>query len=59
MLKNVNVKDSNGERVQVNAFAVRLPEQLENVDALVLPGGESTTIGKVAVRWGLVRYDMY
>ena len=40
--------------VTVTAVAIRLPEQLENVDALVLPGGESTTIGKVAVRWGLV-----
>ena len=30
---------------------VRTPDQLEAVDALVIPGGESTTIGKLAVRF--------
>jgi pyridoxal 5'-phosphate synthase pdxT subunit len=33
---------------------VRLPEHLEGLDALVIPGGESTTIGKLAERYGLV-----
>ncbi len=33
---------------------VRLPEHLEGLDALIMPGGESTTFGKLAVRWGLV-----
>ena len=33
--------------------AVRLPEHLDGIDALIMPGGESTTIGKLAVRWGL------
>jgi 5'-phosphate synthase pdxT subunit len=33
---------------------VRTPEQLEAVDALIIPGGESTTIGKLAVRFGLM-----
>ena len=28
---------------------VRLPEQLEGLDGLIIPGGESTTIGKLAV----------
>ncbi|MEX1043455.1 MAG: pyridoxal 5'-phosphate synthase glutaminase subunit PdxT [Acidimicrobiia bacterium] len=37
----------------VQARPVRLPEHLAGVDALVMPGGESTTIGKLAVRWGL------
>ena len=32
---------------------VRLPAHLEGLDALIIPGGESTTIGKLAVRWGL------
>lgn len=32
---------------------VRLPEQLEGLDGLIIPGGESTAIGKLAVRWGL------
>ena len=28
---------------------MRLPEQLEGLDGLIIPGGESTTIGKLAV----------
>ncbi len=33
---------------------VRLPRDLARADALIMPGGESTTFGKLAVRWGLV-----
>lgn len=55
MLRSVPLTNAEGHRISVHAFAVRLPEQLEHADALVLPGGESTTIGKVATRWGLVR----
>ncbi len=33
---------------------VRLPQHLDGLDALIMPGGESTTFGKLAVRWGLV-----
>jgi len=33
---------------------VRLPEQLEGLDALIIPGGESTTIGKLAATFGLI-----
>jgi 5'-phosphate synthase pdxT subunit len=33
---------------------VRLPHHLEGLDGLIIPGGESTTIGQVAQRWGLV-----
>jgi 5'-phosphate synthase pdxT subunit len=33
---------------------VRLPADLERVDALVLPGGESTTIGKLLVLFNLL-----
>jgi len=36
-----------------DAVPVRQPAHLEGLDALVLPGGESTTIGKLAVRFGL------
>ena len=32
---------------------VRLPEQLADVDGLVIPGGESTTITKLATLYGL------
>lgn len=41
-------------RLQVEALQVRLPEQLEQVDGLIIPGGESTTIGKLAVDFGLI-----
>lgn len=37
-----------------DAIDVRRPAQLEDVDALVIPGGESTTIGKLAARYGFV-----
>jgi 5'-phosphate synthase pdxT subunit len=33
---------------------VRTPAQLDEVDALIIPGGESTTIGKLAVRFGVM-----
>ena len=33
---------------------VRLPQHLDGLDGLIIPGGESTTIGKVAERWGLL-----
>jgi 5'-phosphate synthase pdxT subunit len=33
---------------------VRLPRQLDDLDGLIIPGGESTTIGKLAVAYGLI-----
>lgn len=36
------------------AAEVRLPEQLSDLDGLIIPGGESTTIGKLAVHYGLM-----
>ena len=36
-------------RISVESCQVRLPEQLEDLDGLIIPGGESTTIGKLAV----------
>lgn len=33
---------------------VRLPGELATVDALIVPGGESTTIGKLAVIYGMI-----
>ncbi len=38
----------------VAAIAVRKPEQLTNLDGLIIPGGESTTMGLIAERWALV-----
>jgi 5'-phosphate synthase pdxT subunit len=33
---------------------VRRPEQLDDIDALIIPGGESTTIGKLAQNYGII-----
>ncbi|CAN5781706.1 MAG: pyridoxal 5'-phosphate synthase glutaminase subunit PdxT [Acidimicrobiia bacterium] len=33
---------------------VRTPVELDLVEALIIPGGESTTIGKLATRFGLI-----
>jgi len=35
-------------RMGVEASPVRLPGQLDDLDGLIIPGGESTTIGKLA-----------
>lgn len=42
------------ERLGVTAVEVRLPEQLADLDGLIIPGGESTTIGKLAVMYGFM-----
>jgi 5'-phosphate synthase pdxT subunit len=36
------------------AVEVRLPQDLDGVDGLIIPGGESTTIGKLAVEYKLI-----
>ncbi|MBW3603453.1 MAG: pyridoxal 5'-phosphate synthase glutaminase subunit PdxT [Actinobacteria bacterium] len=36
------------------AVTVRHPDQLDDLDGVVLPGGESTTIGKMLERYGLL-----
>jgi 5'-phosphate synthase pdxT subunit len=41
-------------RLGVEAVEIRLPEQLESLDRLIIPGGESTTIAKLAVSYGLM-----
>lgn len=38
----------------VSPEKINKPEQLEGLDGLVLPGGESTTIGKLMVNFGLL-----
>lgn len=40
-------------RLDVEPVEVRTPDQLQAVDGLIIPGGESTTIGKLAARFGL------
>jgi pyridoxal 5'-phosphate synthase pdxT subunit len=37
----------------VEAVTVRLPQDLEGVSGLIIPGGESTTIRKLLLGWGL------
>jgi 5'-phosphate synthase pdxT subunit len=41
------------ETIGVEGVPVRLPEDLAGVAGLILPGGESTTMRKLATRWGL------
>jgi 5'-phosphate synthase pdxT subunit len=41
-------------RLGVEASEVRLPHHLAGLDGLILPGGESTTMGKLAVEFGLL-----
>ena len=42
------------ERLGVQVQQVRLPAHLEDLDGLIIPGGESTTIGKLAVDFNLL-----
>ena len=42
------------EQLDVEAVEVRTPEELVAVDALVIPGGESSTIGRLASIYGLI-----
>ncbi len=42
------------KRLGAETAAVRLPAQLDGLDGLIIPGGESTTIGKLAAHYGLV-----
>ncbi|BDI31964.1 pyridoxal 5'-phosphate synthase subunit PdxT [Capsulimonas corticalis] len=36
-----------------DAASARLPREIEQADAIVIPGGESTTIGKMLARYGM------
>ena len=40
-------------RMGLGAVPVRLPEQLEGIDGLIIPGGESTTISKLMLAYDL------
>lgn len=42
------------KRLKVETTEVRLPEHLNNIDGLIIPGGESTTIGKLATDFDLI-----
>ena len=42
------------QRLGVEAIEVRLPQDLEGCAGVIIPGGESTTIGKLAVQYHLI-----
>jgi len=39
--------------IEVTGIPVRLPRHLDEIDGIIIPGGESTTIGKLMVEYGL------
>ena len=41
-------------RCGVEAVEIRNANELDDVDGLILPGGESTTIGKLLLDWGIM-----
>jgi 5'-phosphate synthase pdxT subunit len=61
--KNIGVLALQGDFIEhanilrglgANPILVRLPKDLENLQALIIPGGESTTIGKMAETYDLI-----
>jgi len=42
------------KKIGVEAVEVRLPKHLDGLGGLIIPGGESTTIGKLAVAYDLM-----
>ncbi len=40
-------------RLGADAYPARLPEEIRRADGIILPGGESTAIGKLLARYGL------
>ncbi len=43
------------QRLGVTVVEVRLPGQLDGLDGLIIPGGESTTIAKLAVSYNMMQ----
>jgi len=43
------------QQLGVQVVQVRLAQQLDDLNGLIIPGGESTTIGKLAVDFGLLK----
>ena len=39
--------------LKVQAIPIRLPEELSQIDALIIPGGESTTISRLLIAYNL------
>ncbi len=43
------------EQLGVKAVKVRLPQDLDNISGLIIPGGESTVIGKLMSEYGFIK----
>lgn len=43
------------KKLGVETAEVRLPQHLDGLDGLIMPGGESTTIGKLAAAYHLIQ----
>ena len=41
-------------KLGIETVEVRLPEDLNNISGIIIPGGESTAIGKLAHKYGLI-----
>lgn len=50
---NATKKAANNLKLQINILPVRTKEALNNLDALIIPGGESTTLYKLCSREGM------
>lgn len=46
-------------RLGVKGVEIRKPEQLQNVSSLIIPGGESTTMAKLAEYHKLVNLSLF
>ena len=46
-------------RLGADVTEVRLPHQLADLDGLIIPGGESTTIGKLAALDAMCSFGCY
>jgi 5'-phosphate synthase pdxT subunit len=47
-------RSASGEMATIEAVEVRKPEELEGLDGLIMPGGESTTLLKLMEEWRFV-----
>ena len=47
-------RDGAEDRPDIDVVEIRKPEQLEDIDGLIMPGGESTTLLKLMDAWGFI-----
>lgn len=52
---NIMQRTLDAEKISGNVFIIKNKDSLDNIDALILPGGESTTISKVLFKSGLYK----